>query len=57
MGRWRVVFLRTLAGKGDKDVTLTPGSTVDAAFAVWDGFARDRDGQKSFTVWQKLAIK
>ena len=57
MGRWKVVFVRPLDGKGDKDVKLRSGSTVDVAFAVWDGSARDRDGQKSVTVWQKLTIK
>ncbi len=57
MGRWRVVFVRTLAAKGEKDVKLSPGSTVDVALAIWDGTARDRDGQKSVTVWQKLDLK
>jgi hypothetical protein len=57
MGRWKVVFIRSLEGAGAKDVKLAPGQTADVAFAVWDGSARDRDGQKLVTVWQKFEIK
>lgn len=57
MGRWKVVFIRSLEGAGAGDVKLAPGQTADVAFAVWDGTARDRDGQKLVTVWQKLELK
>jgi mono/diheme cytochrome c family protein len=56
-GRWRVVFVRAMSTKGAKDVKLAAGSTADVAFAVWDGAARDRDGQKCVTAWHKMAIK
>jgi hypothetical protein len=29
---------------------------VPVAFAVWNGSAGDRDGKKSVTIWQELAL-
>ncbi len=54
---YRVVFRRTLAGKGAGSVSLKPGNTVPVAFAVWNGSAGDRDGKKSVTIWQDLQIE
>jgi mono/diheme cytochrome c family protein len=55
-GSYEVMFRRTLAATGNGAVTLTPGSTVPIAFAVWNGSAGDRDGKKSVTIWQDLRI-
>jgi hypothetical protein len=30
---------------------------VLVAFAIWNGSAGDRDGQKSITIWQELEIQ
>jgi DMSO reductase family type II enzyme heme b subunit len=48
---------RHLAGRGPHAVTLTPGMTVPLGFAVWNGGAGDRDGKKSVTIWQDLALE
>lgn len=55
-GSYRVVFRRTLTGKGQGSVSLRPGATVPVSFAIWDGSAGDRDGKKSVTIWQDLYI-
>lgn len=47
-GRWRVILRRPLEGGGP---------VKKAAFAVWDGHAKDRDGQKSFSVWNDLTLE
>jgi len=41
----------------DDGVSLAPGEQASVAFAVWDGSRRDRDGQKSITIWQNLEIE
>ena len=56
-GAYRVMFRRDLAGRGERAVTLTPGSTVPVGFAIWNGAAGDRDGKKSVTIWQDLALE
>lgn len=50
---YRVMFRRPLRGSG---VTIEPGATVSAAFAVWNGAAGDRNGKKSVTIWQNLRV-
>lgn len=55
-GVWRVVFLRPLEGEQDGDITFRAGQTARIAFAVWDGGAGDRNGQKSVTIWHDLAL-
>lgn len=50
-----VVFTRSLEVDGD-DVQLAPGDEVSVAFAIWDGSAGDRNGQKSVTIWHSLTI-
>jgi DMSO reductase family type II enzyme heme b subunit len=56
---WRVVFRRSFAGLEDPslDVSFSPGRRVPIAFAVWDGAAGDRAGQKSFSIWHDLVIE
>lgn len=55
-GYWDVVFTRSLAATAQGEVALSPGTTVNVAFAVWDGAAGDRDGQKSISIWHQLEI-
>ena len=46
-GTWRVVFARPV-GSDDPQLTgFGAGTTTPVAFAVWDGEAGDRNGQKS----------
>lgn len=53
---WNVVFIRDLkSGKGD--VRLKAGSSVSVGFAVWNGRAGDRDGQKEVTIWHRLDLE
>jgi mono/diheme cytochrome c family protein len=57
-GRWSVVMTRPLAvPSSEAGVALEPGARASAAFAVWNGSLRDRDGQKSFTIWHDLEIE
>ena len=53
---WQVVFTRDLAVTDKKDMAFVPGEEVKIALAVWDGSARDRDGQKSVTIWHRLIL-
>ena len=46
-GKWRVVFQRSLAPGKEGNVNLPLGASTNAAFAVWDGAAGERDGMKS----------
>jgi hypothetical protein len=55
-GGYRVMLRRTLAGRGADSVMLAPGVIVPVGFAVWNGSAGDRDGKKSVTIWQDLAL-
>jgi mono/diheme cytochrome c family protein len=57
-GRWTVVMTRSLSTPSQADgVAFELGGRASVAFAVWDGSHRDRDGQKSFTIWQDLEIE
>jgi mono/diheme cytochrome c family protein len=55
-GRWSLVLRRPLAVKPDDGVSLKPGETCSIAFALWDGAARDRNGQKLISIWHDLRI-
>ena len=55
-GRWRVLFARRLSETGDGLVRFAPGEGNDAAFAVWNGSASERDGQKSVSQFVRLEI-
>ncbi len=55
--RWTVVFQRPLnVGQAD-GVPLAPGDRVSVAFAIWDGAARDRNGQKLVSIWHDLELE
>jgi len=56
-GTYRVVFHRSLAGRGERRVSMKPGNVVAVGFAVWNGSAGDRDGKKSVTIWQDLKLE
>lgn len=55
-GRWRVVFERDLAAPEEGNVDLPATGRTDVAFAVWDGAARERDGQKSVANFVTLEV-
>ncbi|MBI3665788.1 MAG: c-type cytochrome [Acidobacteria bacterium] len=54
---WRVVFIRSLASRAKGDVDFRPGQSARVGFAVWDGQAGDRNGQKSVTIWHDLSFE
>ncbi len=56
-GVWRVQFTRSLRGSAPGDVALRADGPASAAFAVWDGSAGDRNGQKSVSIWNSLILK
>lgn len=56
-GRWTVVLSRSLAATDECCVEFKPGVEIPMAFAVWDGAAGDRAGQKSVTMWYRLVLK
>lgn len=56
-GQWSVLLTRPLAVEPGGGVALDVGEEASVAFAVWDGSRRDRNGQKSFTIWQVLELK
>jgi mono/diheme cytochrome c family protein len=55
-GQWSVVLSRPLAVEAVDGVSFAPGDHVSAAFAIWDGAARDRNGQKLFSIWHDLTL-
>jgi mono/diheme cytochrome c family protein len=57
-GRWTVVLRRSLETKDpDSGITLAAGDKVSIAFAIWDGAARDRNGQKLVSIWHDLELE
>jgi hypothetical protein len=56
-GRWTVVLRRALQVPSDAGLELGAGEHCSIAFAIWDGAARDRDGQKFVSVWHDLELK
>jgi complex iron-sulfur molybdoenzyme family reductase subunit gamma len=55
-GFWEVVLMRPLT-VGDGLVALTEGTVVNLAFAIWNGSAGDRNGEKNVTIWHRLAVE
>lgn len=53
---WTVVFRRPFAKPGSGQPGFTAPSTVDVAFAVWDGEAGERDGYKSVSDFGRLEL-
>ena len=56
-GRWTVVLRRSLQVPADAGIGLVGGDRCSIAFAVWDGAAHDRDGQKLVSIWHDLELK
>src|SRR5262245_11427355 len=56
-GSYRVLFTRTLAARDRNTRSFEPGDRLPVSFAVWNGSAGDRDGQKSVTIWQELYLE
>jgi mono/diheme cytochrome c family protein len=57
-GQWVVLMRRTLnVGGNENGVSLAPGAKASAAFAIWEGSHRDRNGQKQVTVWHDLELE
>lgn len=55
-GRWRALFVRELAPAESDYASFELGSTTGVAFAVWEGAADDRNGQKSIAPFIDLTI-
>jgi hypothetical protein len=55
-GRWTVTLRRPLVVPAGAGLAFTPGERVSAAFALWDGAARDRNGQKLVSIWHDLIL-
>jgi mono/diheme cytochrome c family protein len=55
--RWAVVLRRPLAVPAGGGLTLSAGQTCSAAFAIWDGAARDRGPQKSISIWHDFKLE
>jgi mono/diheme cytochrome c family protein len=56
-GRWTVVLLRPLRVPPDDGLPLAAGQSCSVAFAIWDGAAHDRAGQKLISIWQDLKLE
>jgi mono/diheme cytochrome c family protein len=54
--RWTVDLRRPLAVGPDGGMALAPGGRCSVAFALWDGAARDRNGQKAVSIWHDLKL-
>ncbi len=56
-GQWSVVFVRPLQVSKEEGLSLRAGRRYSGAFAIWDGEARDRAGQKLITMWNDLELE
>jgi hypothetical protein len=56
-GRWTVVLRRPLDAGAGNGLALVPGDKISVAFALWDGAARDRNGQKLVSIWHDLVVE
>jgi mono/diheme cytochrome c family protein len=56
-GRWTVVLRRPLRVNKDAGLALAPGDKLSVAFALWDGAAHDRNGQKLVSIWHDLELE
>jgi hypothetical protein len=55
-GRWRVVITRPLAAGDKSSPNLGPGDRSLAAFAVWDGDAKEVGARKAWANWVELSL-
>ncbi len=56
-GRWRVVISYPFHGGGESDPRLAVGNETVAAFAVWEGGAREVGSRKAWSNWVPLRIE
>jgi DMSO reductase family type II enzyme heme b subunit len=58
-GVWKVQVGRTLTVSGDNGAErpFRSGDYIPVSFAIFDGNARDRDGKKNISIWQRLVIQ
>lgn len=56
-GRWRVAISYPFTGGGASDPKLGPGAETAAAFAVWEGGAREVGSRKAWSDWIPLKIE
>jgi mono/diheme cytochrome c family protein len=56
-GRWTVVLQRPLQVEAKDGISLAAGDRCSIAFALWDGEARDRNGQKLISIWHGLKLE
>lgn len=56
-GFWDLVLTRPLAACCPGELALEPGGSLSLAAAVWNGAGRERNGQKSVTVWHVLELE
>ncbi|MAG59137.1 MAG: hypothetical protein CMJ83_22860 [Planctomycetes bacterium] len=54
-GFWELVIIRSL-DDGGAGLSLSAGAEVSCAFAVWNGTAGNRNGEKNVTIWHRLSI-
>ena len=55
-GKWAVVFARPLTAGGTGLVAFDGGVKTDMAFAVWNGSAGERNGNKSISQFVTLSV-
>jgi hypothetical protein len=56
--RWTVVLQRPLqTTMPDSGIPLAAGEKLSIAFAIWDGAAMDRNGQKLVSIWHDLHLE
>jgi mono/diheme cytochrome c family protein len=56
-GLWTVTLRRPLKGPAGDGLRLALQNPVAIAFAVWDGGAGDRNGQKLVSIWHDLELE
>jgi len=56
-GHWHVVFKRPLKNSEKGALRFKAGDTIAIAFAVWDGAQKDRNGQKTVSIWNEILLE
>ncbi|MFQ6030961.1 MAG: ethylbenzene dehydrogenase-related protein, partial [Dehalococcoidia bacterium] len=56
-GVWRLQLSRDMTASDAGDVPLRVGKPLSVAFAIWEGSAGDRNGQKSVSIWNTLVLE
>ncbi|MFN8006746.1 MAG: ethylbenzene dehydrogenase-related protein [Terriglobia bacterium] len=55
-GIWQVSLIRDLAPTNGDTLSFLPGEKVSVAFAIWNGSAAERNGQKTVSIWNTLVL-